>query len=154
MAVVANSAWTPDLPAVAAYITSRTLDNTVPGDDTPTTTFSDDTVPTDAQVRAVIAGAVEWVTSVTGPIDSTLTDLATSTAAIRTAGIVELSFPLRNADVDNAQALIDLATAQRTDLASANIATTGTDPHEAAQLEPQWAMPSPPYWGDYNHLGS
>lgn len=154
MTVVANAAWTPGLPDIGAYVTSRTLDNSTPGDATPTGTFSQDTYPTDGQVAGLTPGGVEWVTAVTGPIDGTLTDLAKATAALRVAGLVELSFPLRDADVTNAQNLLDAATAQRADLASANIAITGVDPHEAAQLMPQWSQPSSPYWGDYIHLGS
>lgn len=154
MTIVAVSAWSPGLTDIGAYVTSRTLDNSTPGDATPTGTFSQDTYPTDGQVQGLVPGCCEWVTSVTGPIDSTLTDLAKATAALRVAGMVELSFPIRDADVTNAQNLLDAATAQRADLASANIALTGVDPHEAAQLLPQWSQPTPPYWGDYIHLGS
>lgn len=154
MTTVATSVWSPSLTDIGAYVTSRTLDNSTPGDATPTGTFSQDTYPTDGQVAALTPGACEWVTSVTGPIDSTLTDLAKATAAVRVAALVELSFPIRDADVTNAQNLLDLATAQRADLASANIAITGVDPHEAAQLQPQWSQPDPVFWGDYIHLGS
>lgn len=147
--------WAPDLPTVGAYVTSRTLDNQVPSDPTPTGTFTEDTYPTDAQVTGLIPGACQWVLVAAGVIDSTLTSLATATAAIYTAALVELSFPTRNADVENAQALLALATAQRADLAGANIAITGVDPSTAAhELVPQWAMPNPDWWGDYNHLGS
>lgn len=147
--------WAPALTDVGAYITSRTLDNAVPGDDTPTGTFSESTYPTDSQVEAFIDPACEWVTVKTGTIDATLTDLAKSTAALRIAGLVELSFPQRDADVTNADSLLAQADAQRADLAGANIAITGVDPSSGAgALVPQYAFPSPPYWGDYLQIGS
>lgn len=147
--------WSPGLTDVGAYVTSRTLDNAVPGDPSPTGTFNENTYPTDAQVNVIIPGACTWVTVAAGVIDATLYDLAKATAAVRTAALVELSFPQRDADVENAQALLDLATAMRTDLAGANIAITGVDPSSSAhELTPQWAMPDPVWYGDFNHLGS
>lgn len=147
--------WAPALTDIGNYITSRTLDNSTPGDATPTGTFNEDTYPTDAQVQSLVDGGCEWVTVKTGVIDASLTDLAQSVAAIRIAGMVELSYPLRDADVTNAQQLLDEATAMRTDLAAANIAITGVDPSStAAELVPQWSMPDPVWYGDFNHLGS
>jgi hypothetical protein len=148
-------AWSPDLADVGAYVTSRTLDNSIPGDPTPTGTFNEDTYPTDAQVTGLIPGACEWVLVAAGVIDSTLTDLAKQCAALRVAGFVELSFPVRDADLANAEALLAQASEMRTDLAAANIAITGVDPSAAAhRLVPQYAFPDPTWWGDYNRLGS
>jgi hypothetical protein len=148
-------AWAPGLPDVGAYITSRTLDNAVPGNDTPTGTFSESTYPTDAQVDPLIDQACQWVTVKTGTVSTTLYDLAKSTASLRIAGLVELSFPLRDADVSNAELLLAQADASRADLAAANIEITGVDPsNPAAVLVPVYAFPDPPWWGDYNRLGS
>jgi hypothetical protein len=146
-------AWAPDLPAIGAYVTSRTLDNATPGDATPTGTFTEDTYPTDAQVEGLIPGVCGWITAITGTIDSTLYDLATATAALRVAALVELSFPVRDADVTNAEQLLAQADAARADLAAANVAITGTNPH-TAPLVPTWSMPKPLWYGDLNHLGS
>lgn len=148
-------AWAPALTDVGSYITSRTLDAGAPGDDTPTGTFTEDTYPTGVQVTAFIDGACEWVLVKTGTISATLTDLAKQTAAMRIAGLVELSFPQRDADVTNADSLLAQADASRADLAAANIAITGVDPSSpAGALVPSYSYPPPVWWGDFNHLGS
>jgi hypothetical protein len=147
--------WSPDLADVGAYVTSRTLDNSVPGVDAPTGTFNEDTYPTDAQVTGIIPGACQWVLVKTGTVDTTLVEMAKACAALYTAATVELSFPQRDADVENAQALLDLATSMRVDLALANIEITGVDPSSPSDnLVPQYAFPDPIWWGDYNRLGS
>lgn len=145
--------WAPGLVQIGAYITSRTLDASTPGSDTPTGTFSEDTYPTDSQVEQIVPGACGWVSALTGTIDPSLTDLATSVAALRVAALVELSFPIRDADITNAEQLLTEATNARADLAAANVAITGTNPH-VAPLVPEYSMPCPVYWGDYTHLGS
>lgn len=147
--------WAPALADVAAYITSRTLDNGIPGDSTPAGDFNEGTYPTDAQVTGIIPGSCEWVTVKTGVVDPTLYDLAKACAAVRTAALVELSFPTRDAEVSNAEALLAQADSMRADLAGANIALTGTDPSSGAgALVPQYSMPAPVWWGDLNKLGS
>jgi hypothetical protein len=150
---MADPTWAPELTDVAAYITSRTLDNALPGDATPTGSFSEDTYPTSAQVNGLITGACVWVTLTAGTIDATLVEAAKQCAALRTAALVELSFPTRDADVENAEQLLAQADAMRADLAAANVAVTGANLH-TAPLVPQWSMPDPAWWGDLNHLGS
>lgn len=148
-------AWAPDLAAVASYITSRTLDNALPGDPTPTGSFNVDTYPTDAQVTGLIPGSCQWVTVATGTIDAALYEAAAACAALRTAALIELSFPTRDAEVSIAETMLAQALALRTDLAGANIAITGVDPSTSAhELVPQWTMPDPVWHGDYNTIGS
>lgn len=119
--------WAPGLEQVGDYVTSRTVDTTTPGGDTPTGTFSADTYPTDDQVQRLIASACRWVSSATGEIVTALGDNATDVAAMRAAGLVELSYPLRNNEVDEvAGALLDQAAAARTDLVAQNRAQGGT----------------------------
>lgn len=118
--------WAPSLDHVADYITSRTLDTVTPGSDAPTGTFSASTYPTGTQVERLIEAACAWVTAVTGDVATTLEDDARGVAAMRTAGLVELSYPLRNDDISAvAQVLLDLATAGRDELVAANIVEGG-----------------------------
>lgn len=123
---MALPSWAPTLEHVADYITSRTVDAVTPGSDTPTGTFSATTYPTDAQVNRLIEAACAWVTSVTGAVVTDLEDAARSVAAMRAAGLVELSYPLRNDEIDEvAQALLSQAQVGRDELVAANLAAGG-----------------------------
>jgi hypothetical protein len=136
------------LEQVAAYVTSRTVDLTTPGQDTPTGTFTDNTWPTAAQVGNLIDVACRWVTTRTGPIAATLTDQAADVVALRTAGMVELSYPVRNADVDTATLLLAQADKARTDLVAAMQNTTGVNPTPAGSALPVFSFPDPHWYGD------
>jgi hypothetical protein len=138
--------WAPGPDQVAAYVTSRTVDlEGTPGTDTPTGAFTTTTTPTAGQVDRVIEDACSWVTMVTGPIDATLQDAAAGVAALRAAGIVEMSYPERNADVDQSvNALLLQAKFARDELAAANRATGATSPNMSAT--PQYAFPDPCPW--------
>lgn len=140
--------WAPELTQVGAYVTSRTVDlEGNPGSDSPSGTFSSSTTPTAGQVQQIIDDACSWVTLVTGPIASSLEDQAAAVAALRAAGIVEMSFPERNADVDQAvSALLLQAKFARDELAAANRAAGATGPNASAS--PQFSFPDPAAWRD------
>lgn len=144
--------WAPTLPQVGAYVLSRTL--TDAGGDTPTGTFSDDTEPTADRVTLLIVDACRWVLLATGTLDPALTDEAQSVAALRTAGMVELTYPRNSEDVTTGQALLEQARLARADLVTANRGATGVDPTTPAggPLLPVYAFPPPVAWGDVNHF--
>lgn len=148
-AAPSGPSWAPDLPRVADYIPQRTLVGAVDGYGSPADSFTPDTHPTDAQVTRLIAEACTWVTTRTGTIDASLVDSATSCAALRTAGMVELAYPDTSRDAGVATELLRQADAMRTDLAKANEAITGDDPEDpAAHLLPLWSFPAADPNGD------
>ena len=119
--------WAPSLEAVADYITSRTLDSSTPGDDTPLGTFTPSTYPTDVQVMRIIEGAVTWLTNVVGTPVPALEDSAASVVAMRAAGLVELSYPERDADISGVgSVLLGEARTALDGLKAANTAAGGT----------------------------
>jgi hypothetical protein len=109
---------------VADYVTSRTVDAVTPGSDTPTGTFSANTYPTDAQVTRLIDAACGWILAVTGPVATDLEDTAKNVAALRAAAMVELSYPVRNDEIDQvASVLLAEAQSGRNELVAANRAS-------------------------------
>lgn len=101
---MATPIWTPELTDVGAYVTART---TTVG---PGNTFTADTYPTADQVDGIIGNVCAWVSARVGVVDESLEDLATMAAALRTAGLVQLSYPVREGDVENAAELLKQAT--------------------------------------------
>ena len=134
--------WVPDLRTVADYVPSRTIPVDTPADD-PLMTFDATTRPTGEQVARIAQGAVRWVANSVGTVDPTLYEQATDVAAIRAAGMVELVYPVRDADVQNAQALLAQADAALVALQSRNEAVTGTSPEAESALMPQFSFPDP-----------
>lgn len=113
--------WAPTLDGVADYVTSRTVDTITPGSDTPTGTFSEVTYPTGTQVQRLIDAACAWVLAATGPIAADLEEGARGVAAMRAAGMVELTYPIRDNEIEQvAQVLLAEALAGRDELAAAN----------------------------------
>jgi hypothetical protein len=144
--------WTPTRERVAAYVPARTVE-IASLSDAITGTFSDDTRPTGDQVDELIQDAVSWVLGTTGfivtdgDLATVLADMATATAAIRAAGMVELAYPERDADLNTADLLLTQADAMLLKLDAANRAQGATDPDQPAHL-PLWAFPEPVSWGD------
>lgn len=138
-------AWAPSLADVGDYVTSRTVDENTPGSDTPTGTFSATTYPTDQQVLRLISSAVQWVLNVTGPVAASLEASAASVAAMRAAALVELSYPVRNADVDAVTTpLLAEARFARDELVAANLAQGGVGFNSTGA--PLGAFPEPVGW--------
>lgn len=142
---VTDPLWAPVADDVADFITSRTFSVKVPGADTPTGAFSADTYPTDQQVDRLIEGACAWVTVVTGPIDSTLEKAARSVATMRAAGMVELSFPERDADIDVATSMLQQAFLARQELITAN-QNAGVEPVAMGAHSPVYNFPPAESW--------
>jgi hypothetical protein len=137
--------WRPLRPAVAKYIAERTI----PADqtsDVPLNMFTAATNPTDAQADEHIAAAVGWVAARTGTVAPSLTEQATETAAIRAAGMIELSYPVRQNDINTAQALLAQAATMLTALVDANEQISVDS--GAPGLLSEYAFPEPVNWGD------
>lgn len=143
----AAAAWAPSLPQVATYVPERTVTLTTPGEESALNTFSDDTTPTSAQVTDFITAAVRHVQMKVGAsIDATLYDAATAAAAMRTAGLVELSYPVRDGDLNVGDRWIKLADDAIEQIRTANAdPTAGTRPDP---LLPVYSFPDPPVYGD------
>lgn len=138
--------WAPSLRQVAGYVPART----VPVDsatDNPLDTFDDSTVPNAGQVTDKISAAVGWITTRVGVVTPVLYQQAGDVAAMHAAGMVELSYPIRDADVNTAQELLRQADLALTALVTANENITGTDPMEVL---PVWSFPAVPAWADLN----
>lgn len=150
---MATPTWAPTTVQVASYVTSRTVDYATPGSDTPAGDFTADTYPTAAQVRNIINDACAWVVAGVGTLDASLVDLARAAAAVRSAGMVELSFPIRDADVSStADAFLREADKLMERLHLTNTGKTGTDVAPGTTLLPQYTFPDPAWWGDRTYL--
>ncbi|MGH3656778.1 MAG: hypothetical protein ACRDUA_08955 [Micromonosporaceae bacterium] len=143
--------WVPGLPEVADYIPSRTVAQGV-GTQTPADTFTTDTTPTDVQASRVTAAATSYVAAKVGTLHDTLTDMARSVAAMRAAGLIELSYPERDDDVNVAEQLLAAAREALEVLVEANNETGGGSPSDPSNLLPVWTFPPPVWWGDESVL--
>ncbi|MDL4812814.1 hypothetical protein [Actinomadura opuntiae] len=139
--------WAPSLTDVGGKIPTRTRDYTDPGDDTPTGTFSDRTVPTAEMVQPTVDGAVTAVRSAVSqiPDDPRFYALAREAAAWRAAADIELAWPERDGDIrevyDRLDARAKLALQELVD--ACDDAGTGVDGGT-----PSWEFPRPVPWGD------
>lgn len=141
--------WRPELWHVAAYIPRRTLVGAVDGYGNALETFTNDTHPSAQAVNRLISDSCAWIGVVVNPVADTLGEQARAAAAIRTAGLVELTWPDNRDDISTADALLQQAAALRVDLDTANTAATGSDPEDpAANLLPVYSFPTPVAWGD------
>lgn len=144
--------WAPTLVQVAGYIPARTVAVATVSDGL-LGTFGATTRPTGTQVTQLITDACAWVLLrtgtivTTGPLADALATFATATAAVRTAGMVELSYPIRNAEVNTADQLLKQADAMLTELVTAN-ASAGAADGSPPTLLPTGAFPDPVAWGD------
>ena len=135
-------AWRPELWQVAAYVPRRTLVGAVDGYGQALWTFDSTTTPPSHVVQLLITDACAWVAAKVDPVTDSLGGLAASAAAVRAAGIVELTYPDNRDDLTTAETLLAQATQLRADLDEANEAATGTDPEDpTANLLPEFAFP-------------
>lgn len=137
-------AWTPTRRQVAKYIPERTY-QADQATDVPLGDFTDATTPTGPQADEHIAAAVGWVQTTVGTVAAALTTDATEVASVRAAGMIELAYPVRNADLDTSAALLAQADRMRADLRDANEAAGSVD---VPGVLPVWAFPDPVAWGD------
>lgn len=149
---MADPTWAPTLAQVGSYVPARTAAvDTI--SDALLGTFTAATRPTGDQVTSLISDACAWVLLRTGEIITTGTQaanldrMATATAAVRTAGMVELSFPLRDGDLNTSAQLLALADTMLTQLVEANATAGAVDASEPALL-PTGQFPDPVPWGD------
>lgn len=105
---MADPSWAPTLPQVGAYVISRTTDVDLP-DGSRVTTFTADTYPTDTQVTGIVSNVCAWILAKVTTVRPGFEELAETAAALRTAGLIELAFPLREGDVPNASELLKQA---------------------------------------------
>jgi hypothetical protein len=143
--------WTPTRERVAAYIPERTVEVNRLSDGQPVLTFTADTRPSARQVDQQIEDAVAWVTTACGDLDTTLFDTARGLAAIRAAGMAEISWPVRDGDINAGQALLTQADNGLKALAARNESLTGVDPDDpdaVFEIAPLYSFPCAPSWGD------
>lgn len=140
--------WLPGRRQVAKYVAERTL-VADQSSDVPLSDFTDLTNPTGPQADEHIAAAVAWIGSRCGTVAVPLYGAATELAAVRAAGMIELSFPVRDADINTAQALLAQADAWLTALCEANEDIDVTDPTGGpGHVLSAWRFPAPVAWGD------
>jgi hypothetical protein len=141
--------WRPSRVQVAKYVPERT----VAADqlsDFPLNDFTTATTPTAVQADMHIDDATAWLGLRVGTLAASLYADASAVVAIRAAGMIELSFPVRDADINTGQALLAQADAMLAQLVVANEGAnpTGSDPG----LLSAWAFPDPVPWGDRLNL--
>src|SRR5690242_13280063 len=94
--------WTPALRDVADLIPDRTIprDST---SGTPLMTFTTATIPSSEQAYRQIRSATRWVAQVVGVVAVSLYGNASDVASLRAAGMLELSLPTRDEDLNTAR---------------------------------------------------
>lgn len=138
----------PTRPQVAKYVPQRTI-VADQSSDLPGTDFGPLTTPTADQADDHIAAAVLWVADRCGTLDASLYGTAAAVAAVRAAGMIELSYPVRDADINTAEQLLAQADAWLTALCEANEATDGGGGGDTPSgVLARWAFPAPVAWGD------
>jgi hypothetical protein len=136
--------WQPSLRDVADYVPTRTIsvDSTA---ETPLMTFDTTTIPQGEQVYRQIAAAVRWVTAAIGTVPPDLYGSAQDVAAVRSAALVELSYPQNDNNVAVAETLLSQANAMLKELEVA-VGRESNDP--AIYLFPVGAFPAATYVED------
>lgn len=149
-ATAGGQTWIPTREQVAAYVPRRTHVGSATGFGELIGTFTSDTRPTDVECDRLITQAAQWIELVAGPIDTTNTavaEAATTAAAMRVAGLIELTWPDQAGDLSDAKTLLAEADKLRRDVAAANVVITSTDPVAPGQL-PVWSFPDAVSYGD------
>jgi hypothetical protein len=90
-------AWRPTRERVATYIPERTVEVDRQSGGQPVLDFTPDTRPTARQMDQQIEDAVAWVSTACGDLHESLHDTARGLAAIRAAGMAEISWPVQRA---------------------------------------------------------
>lgn len=137
--------WRPVRKQVAKYVPERTLAADQLGD-VPLNDFTDATTPTATQADDHIDAACSWIALRTGTLDPSVYVDAAEVAAIRAAGLIELSYVIRDGAVNTAEALLAQADAMVERLVVANeLINPGTS---APGVLSVWFEPEPVPWGD------
>jgi hypothetical protein len=138
--------WVPTREQVAAYIPRRTHVGAAQGWGETIGTFNQDTKPSARDVDSLIQQAAQWIELTAGPINTSNTavaEAATTAAAMRVAGLIELTWPDNRDDLSDAKTLLAEADKLRRDVAAANVVIAGTDPVASGVL-PVWSFPAAP----------
>ncbi len=144
--------WVPSRARVATYIPERTVEVDRLSSGAPVLDFTDDTRPTATQMDQQIEDAVGWVTVTCGEVHADLFEAARGCAAIRAAGMAEISWPVRDGDINAGQALLTQADNALKALAARNESLTGVDPDDpdaVFEIVPVFSFPAPSPYGDY-----
>jgi hypothetical protein len=144
--------WVPSRARVATYIPERTVEVNRLSGGAPVLDFTDDTRPTSTQVDQQIEDAVGWVTVTCGDVHSDLFEAARGVAAIRAAGMAEISWPVRDGDINAGQALLTQADNALKALAARNESLTGVDPDDpdaVFEVVPVFSFPPQGRCSDY-----
>jgi hypothetical protein len=90
----------------------------------------------------LISQAAQWIELLAGPIVTVAaTEAATTAAAMRVAGWIQLQYGDSTEDHKHGERLLAEADKLRKDVAAANIVETGTDPITPAVVMPVWYFP-------------
>ena len=137
--------WAPSLADVARHIPTRTRDFATPGSDRLLGTFSEATTPTAEQAQADVDAAVRAILAEVGAVPQVdvVEAAARDAAEWRAAADIELAYPTRDATVQVARDL-DARAKAALDRLKVVLTEAGT----GALVEPVWAFPDPPAWGD------
>lgn len=134
---VETPGYVPSLTQVGAYVPQRTVQVGI-GTDTLSYTFDGSTTPTAAAVTSLRTDAVQWMTSRLGMVAGPVMVQASYVAAIRTAGMIELSLASSAEDMQQAQFLLAQADEGLTALVTSNEDAGGGI--NAGGLLPQWSF--------------
>lgn len=145
--------WAPTRERVADYVSPRTVITAAGGNEL-LRTFTENTQPTGGTVDRLIADGVAWVLAECGAVADTLTDLASTVAALHAAWAVELSWPDREATVKDtslgvADRLRAQAEAMMARLVAANTAAGQGSVAAGSPVLPRWQFPDPVPHGDW-----
>lgn len=115
--------WLPGRSRVASYVPTRTLSRNpasyAASGDAYALTFDSTTRPSGVMVDRLIADAASWIGLVASPVHASLSDAASTCAAIWVAAAVERGWPDDDTSLQRARDLQALADRHRDDLAAA-----------------------------------
>ena len=150
--------WAPTTAVVASRTPNRAVvqvgSPTAPGID-----FTTTTTPTLNQVGVLLDEACTWLLGRTGALHATLETRAANIVANRTAGLIQLAYPIADATYDYAGApsgnapgggaadrWLALADAEIKDLVAANEGLTQTPPPNGPAEKSYWSYPDVQNW--------
>jgi hypothetical protein len=132
---------------VADLVPSRTVPTTSTTG-LPLNTFDLTTTPTYEQVVRLIESAVAWVATRIGTVHASLSSMYNHVVVLRAAGLVELSYPERDADVNTAKTLLAEADKALAVLVTADLELSAGGVEVGVALQPSWLFPAAPSHGD------
>lgn len=150
--------WAPTTAVVASRTPNRAVEQT--GSPTaPELDFTTETTPTLNQVAVLLDEACTWLLGRTGALHATLETRAANIVANRTAGLVQLAYPIADATYDYAGApsgnapgggaadrWLKLADDEIAALVDANESLTQTPAPNGPGERSYWSYPDPVTW--------